>query len=165
MSSYVEFFLNSPSRIKQFELLEISHPNFTKVYRIVRNKVGGLTVSIDGEQQFFQHYPLRITSKGIRADMDYGIQVDLGDLGEIIPMELDAVAAADGFGTLPAVRYWTFRSDDLSAPMFGPIKLVVTNFPITRTGASFEAVAPTLNANRTGELYLPSRFPMLNGLL
>jgi hypothetical protein len=36
---------------------------------------------------------------------------------------------------------------------------------MTREGTSFEAVAQSLNANRTGEMYLPSRFTTLKGTL
>lgn len=165
MPSYAEFFLDGPSRVAQLDLLEISHPSFSKTYRIVRNKVGGVTATVDGEPQVFNYYPLRVTGKGDRNDLDYGLRIDLGDLGEIIPQEMDRVAADESFGTRPTVRYWTFRSDDLTAPMFGPVTLQVSQFPMTRMGTSFDAMAPSLNANRTGELYLISRFPMLKGTL
>ena len=165
MPSYAEFFLDTPSRIVQLDLLEISHPSFSKIYRIVRNKVGGVTATIDGYAQPFDYYPLRITGKGERSDLDYGLHIDLGDLGEVVPDEMDRVASDQTFGTRPTVRYWTFRSDDLTAPMFGPVTLKVEQFPMTRMGTSFEAMAPSLNGNRTGEIYLISRFPMLKGTL
>lgn len=165
MSTYTTFFLKAPARLKQYELLEISHPNFTKIYYVVRNKAGGLTATIDTGTKTFVYYPLRATSKGTRADLDFGLQITLGDLGETIPTELDAVAAAGGWLTKPQVRYWTFRSDDLTTPMFGPITLQISEFPMTREGASFLASAPALNSNRTGELYIPSRFPMLEGFV
>lgn len=165
MTSYAEFFLNCPARVVQLDLLEISHPNFSKTYRIVRNKVGGITATVDGTPQSFDHYPLRITGMGDKSDLDYGLKIDLGDLGEIIPGEMDLVAAAGAFSIKPTVRYWTFRSDDLTTPLFGPITLKVAQLPMTRMGTSFEAMAPALNANRTGELYLISRFPMLKGTL
>lgn len=165
MSSYTEFFLSSPARVVQLDLLEISHPNFSKTYRIVRNKVGGVTATIDGSPQDFEYYPLTVTPNSDRGDLDYALQIQLGDLGELIPAELDNIAAADGWNTKPGVRYWTFRSDDLTSPLFGPISLEVAVFPMTREGVSFVASAPALNSNRTGEMYLPSRFPGLAGFL
>lgn len=165
MPSYEEFFLDCPARVVQLELIEISHPNFSKIYRIVRNKVGGVTATIDGATQAFDYYPLRITSKGDRNDLDYGLQIDLGDLGDIVSGEVDRVADADGFGTKPTMRYWTFRSDDMTAPLFGPVSLEIPALPMTNMGTSFEAVAPALNSNRTGEMYLISRFPTLKGTL
>jgi hypothetical protein len=163
--SYINFFLNSPAAVRELELLAISHPNFTQIYRVVRNKVGGVDATIDVGVRHFDYYPLAIQSKGTRADMDYSLQITLGDLGDIIETEMDAVAAADGWMTRPTVRYWTFRSDDLSVPLFGPITLQVVDFPMTREGTSFVAAAPSLNVNRCGELYLPARFSMLSGLL
>jgi hypothetical protein len=165
MSSYTDFFLNSPARVVQLDLLEISHPNFSKTYRIVRNKVGGCTATIDGTPQVFDYYPLSVTPNSDRGDLDYSLQIQLGDLGDVIPTELDNVVAADGMGTKPTVRYWTFRSDDLTAALFGPISLEITTIQMTREGTSFLASAPALNSNRTGEIYLPSRFPGLAGLL
>lgn len=165
MTTYAEFFLDCPARIVQLELIEISHPNFSQVYRIVRNKVGGVTATIDGSPQPFIYYPLRITGKGDRNDLDYGLQIDLGDLGDIVSAEIDNVAAADGFGTKPTLRYWTFRSDDMTSPLFGPVTLTIPALPMTNVGTSFEAVAPSLNSNRTGEMYLISRFPTLKGTL
>jgi hypothetical protein len=171
MPTYAEFFLNCPARVVQLELIEISHPNFSQDYRVVRNKVGGAkawVVPIGGSpaaEMQFDYYPLRITSKGDRNDLDYGLQIDLGDLGDIVSGEVDNVAAADGFGTKPKMRYWTFRSDDMTSPLFGPVSLEIPALPMTNMGTSFEAAAPALNSNRTGEMYLISRFPTLKGTL
>lgn len=165
MASYEEFYLKCPANVVEYEIVEISHPDFTTVRRIVRNKVGGLGLTIEGVYHTWQYYPLQITSKGSRADMDYGLQINLGDLGDIVGAEMDAVAAADGFLIRPKVRYWTFRSDDLSAPLFGPIILEVVDMPITPEGTSFLAQAPSLNNNRTGEIYTVERFPMLDAFL
>lgn len=166
MSEYSEFFLSSKSSVVQLDTLEISHPNFTQVYRVVRNAVAGVTVTLEtGASAAFTYYPLRITGVGLRENLDFGIKVDLGDLGEVLPAELDAVAAADGYETKPTVIYRTYRSDDLSAPLFGPINLEVKAFNFNREGSTFEARAPSLNVNKTGELYSLDRFPMLRGFL
>ena len=166
MSKYSEFFLASKSSIVQLELLEISHPNFTTTYRIVRNAVDGVTVTLEnGTSAAFSYYPLRITGIGTRDNLDYGLKIDLGDLGEVLPVELDEVASNNGYGIKPTVRYWTYRSDDLSTPLFGPITLEIKSFNFNREGSSFEARAPSLNINKTGELYKIDRFPMLRGFL
>lgn len=166
MSTYTAFFLNSQASIKQLDLLEISHPNFTQTYRIVRNSANGVTVTLeDASVRFFQYYPLQI--KGIAANqtLDQVLQVQLGDLGTLLPKELDAIAAAGTFGTKPIVKYRTYRSDDLTAPMYGPVVLEITNIPFNADGASFEASAPSVNMNKTGEIYTLDRFPMLRGFL
>ncbi|MBN46212.1 MAG: hypothetical protein CMH23_07030 [Methylophaga sp.] len=166
MSEYSEFFLNSSSSVVQLELLEISHPNFTKTYRIVRNAVNGVTVTLeDASVETFDYYPLRITGTETRENLDFSLRIDLGDLGEVLPPELDAVSSAGGFETKPIVKYRTYRSDDLNAPLFGPLVLEVKSFSFNREGSTFEAKAPSLNVNKTGELYKIDRFPMLRGFL
>lgn len=165
MSAYTEYFLNSRSNVVQLELLEITHPNFSKAYRIVRNAIDGVVATIDGTPTQFDYYPLQIRSSGARDDLDSGFTVNLGDLGEVIPQELDAVAAAGGFAVKPMVRYWAFRSDILTAPLVGPLILEVGAFTFTQDGASFPARAPALNVGKTGEFYRLERFPMLRGLL
>jgi hypothetical protein len=124
MSLYTEYFLNSGSDIVQLELLEISHPNFTKIYRIVRNAINGIDVTLeDLSTQHFDYYPLRVTANHNKADLDYGFKIDLGDLGEVLPKELDSISDAGGFGVKPVVKYRVYRSDHLSAPIYGPLVL------------------------------------------
>lgn len=166
MSDFTEFFLNSPSSVVQLELLEISHPDFTQTYYIVRNAIAGVTVTLENAAvQFFQYRPVRIKKLGESDDLDSGFAIDLGDLGEILPTELDAVREAGTFDVKPTVKYRAYRSDDLTAPMDGPYVLEVTNFSFNQDGASFEAKAPSLNVNQTGEIYRVDRFSGLRGFL
>ena len=166
MSRYSEFFLGSKSSVVQLELVEISHPYFTKVYRIVRNSLQPVTVTLENSTAAtFEYYPLKITSMGARTDLDSGFRIDLGDLGEVLPKELDSVAANNGFEIKPTVVYRTYRSDDLTQPLYGPFNLEIETFSFNNEGASFEAKAPSLNNNKTGELYSLARFPMLRGFL
>lgn len=166
MSRYAEFFLKSKSSVVQLETLEISHPNFTKTYRIVRNAVEGVTVALEnGSSATFEYYPLQIENAGVRDDLDQSIKINLGDLGEVLPKELDEVSSNDGFGIKPIVIYRTYRSDDLTRPLFGPVMLEVSTFAFNREGSTFEAKAPSLNINKTGEIYSLDRFPMLRGFL
>lgn len=166
MSAYSEFFLNSSSAVVQLELLEISHPNFTQTYRVVRNAVAGVQVTLeDMSVQTFSYYPMKITSNESKQDLDFSIQVEIGDLGEVIPTEVDAVSAASGFDVKPTVKYRAYRSDDLSAPLVGPYLLEIASFNFNREGCSFTAKAPSLNINQTGEIYKIDRFSMLKGFL
>jgi hypothetical protein len=166
MSNYSEYFLNGPRQAIQLELFEIFHPAFTNLYRKVRNATAGVTVTLEtAEVAHFDYFPLRIRPIASADDLDQVLKIDLGDLGEILPLELDAVEAANGMGVKPTVRYRVYRSDNLAAPLVGPVLLEVQTFSFTREGATFEAKAPSLNINRTGEIYRTDRFPMLRGLL
>lgn len=166
MSNYSEFFLKTASRVVQLECLEIYHPNFSKVYRLVRNATLGVAVRYeDGVVYQHDYYPLKSTHQGSRGDLDQGIQVNLGDLGEVVPLELDAVRAANGFSVKPTLKYRTFRSDDLNNVLYGPIVLEITTFSSNKEGTTFEAKAPVLSSNKTGEIYSLDRFQGLRGLL
>jgi hypothetical protein len=166
MATYSEFFLKSSGSIVQLECLEISHLSFTKTYRVVRNNTKGVTVRYeDGIDYLHDYYPLAIRSLGSRGDLDAGLQITMGDLGDVIPTEMDEVSTAITFGVKPVVKYRTFRSDDLLTVMFGPLILEVKTFSFNREGSTFEARAPQLNINKTGEVYKLDRFPMLRGFL
>lgn len=165
MTAEAEFYLSAFGRVKRFECIKLAHPNFTQPYYIVRNKPGGLTAKVEGQMTDFGFYPLRITAQAQDNDLDFALQIDLGDLGEIVPAELDAVAAANGFGVKPTLDYWAFRSDDLMTPLLGPVRLEIQELPVSRDGTSFVAAAPAMNVNRTGELYTTGRFPMMRAYL
>jgi len=166
MSTYEEYFLNRRSSVMSYELLEISHPDFTQTYRVVQNAVAGITVTLEtGLSRFFTYYPLKISASTARDDLDYSINIQLGDLGSILPLEMDAIDSASGFNTKPTVIYRVYRSDDLTTPLFGPLYLEVVSFTFKREGSQFEAKAPSLNVNKTGEIYDLDRFPMLRGFL
>lgn len=163
---YVEFFLNAASKLIQFECIEISHPDFSQVFRFVRNHTDGLTTTLETTEVVTWDYcPVRIGQSELADDLDYGIQLEFGDLGEILPAEIDLVSQADSFATKPKLIYRTYRSDDLDTVMLGPIELEIGDIAFNRTGATFEAAAPALNIHGTGEIYTIDRFPMLRGFL
>lgn len=165
-SPALSFFLTSRRDVVYLDLLEISHPNFTRVYRRVRNHAAGVTVTLEtGETASFEYYPMRVTELGEQVDLDTGLRIDFGDLGEILPQEVDAVTEAAGLGIKPTIIYRAYRSDDLTAPLVGPLRLEATSFSFQREGASFEAHAPYVNRNKTGETYNLTRFFMLRGFV
>jgi hypothetical protein len=128
--------------------------------------VGGITVTHEDASSYaYTYYPLECKLTGPRDDLDHMLTVNLGDLGELIPDEIDNVREANTFAELPVVRYRTYRSDNLDEPLYGPIELEVKNLNFTSEGCTFEARAPSLNVNRTGEIYSLPRFPMLRGLM
>jgi hypothetical protein len=166
MSAYTEYFLNSKSNVVYLDLIEISHPNFTQTYRKVRNNTKGVTVTLeDGAEATFDYYPMKVTPVSQQNDLDQAIKVTLGDLGDILPTEFEAVCEANAFDVKPTVKYYAYRSDDLTEPLIGPWVMEVTSFTYDREASEFEAKAPSLNINRTGELYKLERFPMLRGFL
>jgi hypothetical protein len=165
VSDFSEFYLNSKSSVARLECLEISHASFSQTYRLVRNAVHGVTVTHEDDNDYaYTYMPMRVELPNVADNLDHVLQVVLGDLGEIVPMELDRVKADDALKVNPVVVLRTYRSDDLSAPLDGPIVLEVRRFVMDRKGCAFEAKAPSLNVSRTGENYSIARFSMMSGM-
>ncbi|NYT76560.1 DUF1833 family protein [Alcaligenaceae bacterium] len=163
----VSFFLDRPDGVsEELETLEISDPDFSKTYYIVRNAHFGLTARDEnGVERHFEYYPMTLRALGQRDTLDYGIGVALGDQGEIVDEEVHNMRMADALRSRPKVVYRAYRADDLSKPMIGPINLQIDEVSTSEEGASFDAVAPSLNLVKTGEFYTVDRFPQLLGWL
>lgn len=166
MPDLVEFFLNSPARVVLLETVEISHPSFSQVYRIVRNSRFGIDVKLEtGASAHFQYYPIRIIKNGSNGNLDQSFQFTVGDVGDIVHDELARVTADDSYNIKPTVLYRAYRSDDLTAPVHGPVRLEITAIPVTREGFAFNAQPYQANISTTGEIYTLTRFPGLRGFL
>lgn len=167
MSDLSEYFLNANVSARPLDLIEITHPNFSKPYRMVRNDENGVIVDLSNEELgvAFDFYPLAITPPAARDDTEASVRVSLGDVGETIATEIDNLVAVCGFLTKPQMRYWLFRSDVLNMPLVGPVTLEIGSIEFDKDGAGFEAMAPQLNVRRTGERYDLTRFPMLRGFV
>src|SRR3954470_18883417 len=114
MSDYSEFYLNSKASVVQLDCIEISHANFSQTFRLVRNATYGVTVTHeDSSEHDYVYCPMQCALSGPQDDLDQILTVQFGDLGEIIPAELDRVRTANGFGEMPRLIYRTYRSDDL----------------------------------------------------
>jgi hypothetical protein len=163
MSVYSEFFFNSATGVRELELIQLSHPSFSKTYYLVRNQPpAGLTVTLeDAAVQHFDYYPMEITPTGANTDLDQTMQISFGDLGQLLPQELDRLQNDDTFKVKPILLYRSYRSDVLTSPMTGPIKFDVLSIAFIKTGVTLNVAAPRLNLNKTGEAYNLDRFPAL----
>ena len=170
MADYVAYFLNGAPEAARLDTLEISHPNMSRTYYLVRNQRDGATFTIqDAEgadvQQPFEWYPFVLRDTAVLQSLEYTLEVILGDLGEILPMEIARIRAADAMDTPPAVVYRAYSSDDLTSPMIGPINLQMHEPSTEARGTSFIARPLSANNSATGATYSFTRFPMLRGTL
>jgi hypothetical protein len=108
--------------------------------------------------------PMKIRRLGSNTDLDQDIEVTLGDLGQVIPSEIQLITDANTFQVKPLLKYRTYRSDDPAAPLFGPVSLRIDAIAMTKEGTTFLAKAASFNVARTGETYHVLRFPMLGPL-
>lgn len=162
MTAYSQFFLNARKDVVQLETVELSHPNWSQTYRLVRNAVQGMQAVTEGTTSyFFQYYPMQLKEGSTTDDLDQSLQIDLGDLGTVLPPELDSVAFNNGFLVRPTCIYRVYRSDDLSGPIYGPIRYQVISVATKRKNSTLQTQAPQLNINGTGEVFRLDRFTMM----
>lgn len=165
MADVIGFYLNAPSKVVELETMEISHPSFSQVYRVVRNAVSGLTVTLETSAAVpFTYYPVKITREQVTTTLDTPLQISFGDLGMILPQEIDRVRAADTFMIKPTVIYRTYRSDDLTQPLTGPLIYQLQTVAHKKEGATLNVQAPMLNLSKTGEVYALNRFTALRSV-
>ena len=164
MTDYTAFFLNGPSNVIAYDTFEISHSQFTQTYRVVRNATSGLTATLeDGSEVTFDWYPVQITRPDKNDTLDQVLTIEFGDLGEVLPAEIDAVYNADAMDEKPTIKYRAFRSDDLSAPMLGPLEFDVEGIAYTKDGAGLRAASKRLQRFGTGVAYTFDLFDTLKG--
>jgi len=179
MPDLASFVLGAPSNLVQFSCLEITHSDFStssgaeddprpsgqSAYRLVRNAHEGISVTHEGPAGPFEYRYVPFSFKPLSAqdDLVQALQVTLGDVGDVIAKEIGVIAEANGLDERPQLIFRTYREDDLTEPMQGPVTLEIRNVTTEKDGATFEAHAPELNASRTGQLYTLTRFPMLRG--
>lgn len=119
--NFAQFFLNSNTNVVQLDLVEIFHPSFSKTYRLVRNSVAGITVTLeDASVKTFDYYPLRLVPAGSKTDLDQTLEVTFGDLGQIIPQEIDRIIKShvQPFYGGALLGAWTDAAGILIAPPF-----------------------------------------------
>lgn len=166
-SQYVDFYLGASQSVFELHTLQISQVSFSKVYRFQPYYREGLWLrEEDGQQQFYQWMPLRLEALEDRGNLDFGLSITVGDLGEVLPDEIQRARDAGTLVTDPAVvRYRIYRSDNLDSVMYGPITLQAKTITRTEQGAQFDAKAPQVNATKTGMIYRTDLIPTLLGFL
>lgn len=167
MSDLSDFFFGSSPATVRLQLLEISHPSFSTTYRVVRNAIGGISVTHEGPAGPFAytHYPLKIKVVGSGNDLEQAMEISFGDVGQVLPNEIAAVMEANTTQTKPSVTYREYSSDNLTVPLGTPLTHEITTIAFNKQGATFTTKPPAFNRTRTGKLYTIAQFPMLRGFI
>jgi len=114
MSALTDFFFKSKPAVVRLQCLEIHHPNFSQTYRFVRNAVGGIYVYHEDSvvPQFYSHIPMKLEEIGSKNNLDQELEVTIGDVGSILPAELDNIRTANNMQVKPTLTYREYTSDD-----------------------------------------------------
>lgn len=115
MSDLSQFFFSSPPAVVRYQLIELSHPNFTQTYRLVRNATNGLYVKHEGSAvpTFYTYMPMRLEEIGTDNSLDQSLEVSFGDLGSYLPLEIELISKNNAMDTKPTLVYREYRSDEI----------------------------------------------------
>ena len=160
----LDFFFNSDSDTFLYETLELTDdPTVQGDQLFVRNSITGITATTEFAEQEFTYLPMRFTVASIANNLDFGINIEMG--------------VSDAFAVSTYVKSWvqsgadkyvtwrTYRNDDLTTMVQGPISLSIKNVTVKDNMMQVTARSKDLNRNRTGEIYTFERFSGLKGFL
>lgn len=148
------------------ECIEISHPAFSKVYRYVRNHTKGVTViHEDGVSAFYEYAPLKIQRGKSNEKLSQTITVTVGDLGMIIPQEVDRLYDSPHELEHPTLTYRSFLLSNLAEPFETARGLKITENTPQAEGAVFSAQQRTLNDKKSGRVFSLDKWKALRGFL
>jgi hypothetical protein len=112
MSALTDFFFEESPAAVRLQLLEIYHPSFSRTYRLVRNQSEGVYVQHEDEEfpTFYQYIPIRLEEIGSDNSMDQSLEVTIGDVGELIPLEIELANSANKMNIKPILTYREYNS-------------------------------------------------------
>ena len=144
--------------------VEVSHPAWSKVYRVVQNHADGITVQHENTFIYdYEYVPLTIQRGTNSDDLDQEITIGVGDLGETFPDELKAARASQYSDIRPTLNYREYNLSDLTKPQVTILGLEVTDYEPKIEGAVFVCRAKQMNLTKTGEVYTLDNTPTLRG--
>lgn len=165
MPDYSFWLSGNPDDVRLL-LVEISHPAWSKTYRIVQNHADGITVQHEDTFSYdYEYVPLTIQRGNNSDDLDQEITIGVGDLGEMFPKELDAARASQYSKVRPRLNYREYNLSDLTKPQVTILDLEVTDYEPKKEGAVFVCRAKQMNLTKTGEVYTLDNTPTLRGFV
>ena len=165
MPDYNYWLSGNPDDVR-LQCVEVSHPAWSKVYRIVQNHADGVTVQHENSVSYdYDYVPLTIQRGNNADDLDQDITIGVGDLGETFPLELDAARASAFADVRPTLNYREYNLSDLTNPQLTILGLEVTDYEPKREGAVFVCRAKQMNLTKTGITYNIKDFPTMRGFV
>lgn len=173
MPNYSYFLSGDPDDVL-FQTIEIRHPAFEHYHRFVANKADGLYVPVETqdeagnlitEQLFYEYAPLEIKLGESNESLDQYIDVTIGDLGDILPAEIEAIRNSEYTPMQkPEVIYCEYLASNLAEPSLVISNLEISEYRMKSGMAIFKCEVKKLNARKTGVTYNLKDFPIMRGL-
>lgn len=148
-----------------FECIELSHPAIT-THRFVRNHDKGLTVTHEnGVVADYQYAPIKVDRGQSNEKLSQTITVTIGDLGMIIPTEVDKILDSEFELEHPTLTYRSFLSSNLNEPYETSRGLKVTENTPQKFGAVLKAKTRSLNDRKSFRKFSLDKWRALRGFL
>lgn len=143
------------------ESVEISHSKWPTVQRFVTNSNLNLALKHeDGQSYEYVFAPLNISKSAENGNLDQGLNIKIGDVGELIPDLIDLILDDEQI-ELPKVNYRAYFIGQYDSPIVVARELDLESITRDWKGSECEVVAPGLNDNGNGEVYSASTDPSL----
>lgn len=150
----------------RLECIEIYHPDFSRVYRFVRNHAQGVTVRHEnGEWCEYDYLPITVQPAKSSDNLQQAFTIGIGDVGDVMPYEIQRLRNGNYPTTRPTVNYRVYLTSDLTTPLTSVLGLEVTDNQPKEAGAVFVCKAKETNKTATGVKYTLDTFPTLRGFM
>lgn len=165
MSDLANFLLGGEVSECRVDLITLTHPNFSQDYILQNAIVSGDNFTVPNHGQIdVDYFPFRVRELTANNVLTRGIDIEIGDISEIITREIKNLDMFDGYLEQPSVTWHQYRSGDLTKPLFSTEAFSLIRTSRQRRSTSIEARSGEINASRSGERYLLTRFRMQIGV-
>ena len=148
----------------RLECIEIKHPSFSRDYRFVRNHADGVRARHeDGVYRDYEYLPMTVRAAKAADDLQQSFTMGIGDVGEIVPNEIDRLRRGTHRTVRPVVNYRVYLTSDLANPMNSVRGLEITDNQPQKQGAVFACKARELNKTDTSVIFTTNLLPTLAG--
>lgn len=161
----MEYWLRGRHDDVRMECIEIKHPSFSRDYRFVRNHAYGVRIKHeDGVYRDYEPLPMTIKAAKAAADLQQSFTIGIGDVGEVMPLEIDRLRRGSHQTKRPILNYRVYLTSDLTSPMSSARGLEITNNQPQKQGAVFTCQGRELNKTSTGIIFTVELLPSLRGV-
>ncbi len=159
--SYTSFYLNAAGSVSPIDCVQISHPTFEFFFQSFDED--GFTITHeDSARLHYEYMPMQIDGMNVNSDLDQVVKMTINDFDDRL------IRAYEGLTDYEPVIFKRriYRDDNLDYPMITIQALhIVSMSKDSKGNVTFEAKAPELNNNKTGDVYSFERFQMLRATL
>lgn len=145
------------------ESLELSHPNWSQVYRFVVDSGESIVLhNENGEAHTYDYSPITVSRSSDSDTLEQEITLFFADVGNVVPWLIDAFINDESI-VLPLVTYRAYITDNYTNPIFVARDLEIESVSRDWQGTRCDAKAPSLNESGNGDVYNASSDPSLIG--